>query len=363
MNAIILAGGKSSRMFQTGGCIHKALLPIQNVPNIERTILMLHCCNITEIIVAVPYNNPDFDYLREKYSCKIVYNSRNCANTLYTLKPLIKYFDDTFIIEGDVVLAKNILTIFECSTYYVIRYPNPEADSWYPILNPNGTISSFQIGSINRPAIFGISFWAHKDCPYLTAHLKEQMSIYSIDDSNIFWDDNIFELFNKISVKTHEILPHTACEMNIYAEYEYAQNLCKNIIYENFFDDITLYAKNKVSYKIASSKNKCKNIYWIKQLLHFYGKKVEKPLSYEELFSPKEMVYIVKNEQAQEIAFFSLIQEKHYILLRRIYIIANYRRQQIGKNIVKYVYLFSKLNLKELRINVYDRNTETFYKF
>ena len=42
MNAIILAAGKSYRMFQTGGNIHKALLPIQNIPNIERTILILH---------------------------------------------------------------------------------------------------------------------------------------------------------------------------------------------------------------------------------------------------------------------------------------------------------------------------------
>ena len=54
MNAIILAAGNSLRMYQTGANIHKALLPIQNIPNIERTILMLQFCNITEIIIAVP---------------------------------------------------------------------------------------------------------------------------------------------------------------------------------------------------------------------------------------------------------------------------------------------------------------------
>ena len=76
------------------------MLPIQNISNIERTILMLHYCNITEIIIAVPYNNPNFDYLTKKYSCKIVYSHQNCANTLYTLKPLIKDFDDTFRMRG-----------------------------------------------------------------------------------------------------------------------------------------------------------------------------------------------------------------------------------------------------------------------
>lgn len=73
MNAIILAGGKSSRMFQSGEDQHKALLPIQNIPNIERIILMLHCCDITEIIVVAPYNNAHFDYLAQKYSCKVAH--------------------------------------------------------------------------------------------------------------------------------------------------------------------------------------------------------------------------------------------------------------------------------------------------
>ena len=111
MNAIILAAGNSLRMYQTGANIHKALLPIQNIPNIERTILMLQFCNITEIIIAVPYQCTLFDYLAEKYSCKIIYKKKECANTLHTINDLLTYIDDTFIIEGDVVLAKNIFDI------------------------------------------------------------------------------------------------------------------------------------------------------------------------------------------------------------------------------------------------------------
>lgn len=363
MNAIILAAGKSYRMFQTGGNIHKALLPIQNIPNIERTILILHCFGINEIIIAVPYNTHIFDYLGEKYSCKIVHSHPNCANTLYTLKPLIKYINDTFIIEGDVVLTKNIFCLFEHSTYYVIRYPHPETDAWYPILNPNGTISSFQIGDANKPAIFGISFWAHEDCPQLTSHLSEKISMYNLNDPNIFWDDNIIEILGKISVKTYEIPSYAACEMNTYTEYKYAQELCKNIILENlFFNDIALYKGGQFSYKINSSKNKDKNIYWVKQLLLFYGENVVNTLTYEELFAREEMSYTIENEQKQEIAFFSLVYSKHYILLRRLYIIPNYRRQHIGKSIIEYIYLFSMFTSKELRVNVYDKSAEKFYK-
>ena len=68
----------------------------------------------------------------------------------------------------------------------------------------------FQIGDANKPAIFGISFWAHEDCPQLTSHLSEKISMYNLDDPNIFWDDNIIEILGKISVKNmkyHHMLP------------------------------------------------------------------------------------------------------------------------------------------------------------
>lgn len=186
MNAIILAAGNSLRMYQTGANIHKALLPIQNIPNIERTILMLKFCNITEIIIAVPYQCTLFDYLEEKYSCKIVHKKKECANTLHTISCLLTYIDDTFIIEGDVVLAKNIFDIFENSTYYVMKYPNPEIDDWHPILNQDGSISTFQISQENTVAIFGISFWAHKDCPLLISHLMQKAATSDIQNPDIF---------------------------------------------------------------------------------------------------------------------------------------------------------------------------------
>ncbi len=198
MNAIILAAGNSLRMYQTGANIHKALLPIQNIPNIERTILMLQFCNITEIIIAVPYQCTLFDYLAEKYSCKIIYKKKECANTLHTINDLLTYIDDTFIIEGDVVLAKNIFDIFENSTYYVMKYPKPEIDDWHPVLNQDGNVSTFQISQENTAAIFGISFWAHKDCPLLISHLKQKAAIYDIQDPDIFWDNHIIEILDRI---------------------------------------------------------------------------------------------------------------------------------------------------------------------
>lgn len=158
MNAIILAAGKSSRMYSTGALVHKALLPIMGIPNIERTIMMLNDQNIQDIIVAVPEDNQNFDYLVEKFFCKVVKIPSEGKNTLYTIKYLLNYIHETFIIEGDVVCAHNIFLPLKSSVYFIMKYANPEQDAWHPIFNESGEIISFEVEKKSTPALFGVSF-------------------------------------------------------------------------------------------------------------------------------------------------------------------------------------------------------------
>lgn len=57
MQAIILAAGKSSRLFPFGGSSHKAALPLMGKSLISRTIENLRACSIEEIIVVVSPDN------------------------------------------------------------------------------------------------------------------------------------------------------------------------------------------------------------------------------------------------------------------------------------------------------------------
>ena len=252
-----------------------------------------------------------FRLLREKYSCVIVHKDERCVNTLHTLIGLLPYIDDTFIIEGDVVLVKNIFDIFEHSTYYVMKYPKPEIDDWHPMLDECGNISCFQIGPQKTIAIFGISFWAHKDCSLLVSHLRQQASIYAPEDPHIFWDNNITELLDKSQIKIHEISNKSACEMNTYNEYQFAQTLCDASANDSslFFDKVIFRTlKENTYYKITNNVDIGKSIYWLNQLFRYYGEIIdtEKNINYEELFAPNEVSYIVKNGCHKEVAFFLL---------------------------------------------------------
>ena len=83
----------------------KPLLPIGGLPNIERTILMLHQFGIQEIVIICGSENFDaYYYLQRKYGCQII-QSQLHFNTLHSMSLALDKMDDTFVIEGDVVLG------------------------------------------------------------------------------------------------------------------------------------------------------------------------------------------------------------------------------------------------------------------
>ena len=365
MNAIILAAGKSSRMYESGENLPKGLMPILGIPNIERTILMLHMLDIYEIIIAVPAETQDFDYLYKKYSCTIIHIPSTNKNTLTTMNYLISYIDDSFIIEGDVVCVKNIFRSFEYSTYYVMKYAYPESDEWNVITSSYDNIIGFEIGTHRSPAIFGISFWRHEDCPLLKKYIKTQMQSNNAVDCNFFWDNHIDELLKDICIKAYEISSDVACEMNTFTEYQYAVGLCKKMISvpKNFFENVLL-RKNNAIYYIQHSGNKVNNLQWLKKLFSHYHETLDADTvsRYYDWYNPKELVFVIKNNENREIAFFSFIIEKNFILLRRLFIDSSYRAVGIGKEIVKYIQLFAISSKKELRANIYDEKVAGFYE-
>lgn len=364
MNAIILAAGNSSRMYESGGKLPKGLLPILGIPNIERTILMLHMIDIYEIIIAVPCHSSQFDYLAEKYSCTIINVPPENRNTLTSMNYLLEYIDDSFIIEGDVVCSKNIFRPFEYSTYYVMRYVHPECDEWNVVMDSYDNIIGFEFGTHRTPAIFGISFWTQKDCPLLKAYLRLQLQYKHANDIDFFWDDNISELLEKICLKAYEIDSDTACEMNTISEYQYAINLCKKMLMSpDIYFNNSYVRKANINFLICSSSDKEMNLKWLEKLFAHYNESlfIKESNNYDYWYSPKESVYIIKNNKNQEAAFFSFIIEKKFILLRRLFIDSSFRAIGLGKEVLNYLQLFALSCNKELRVNVYDEMVADFY--
>lgn len=109
MNAIILAAGLGSRFKELSKKTHKALLKIQGMANIERTILYLREARINEIYIVVGHLKEQFEYLKEKYDVKLIFNENyEKYNSIYSFYKINEFFNDSFVIDCDVVLNENI---------------------------------------------------------------------------------------------------------------------------------------------------------------------------------------------------------------------------------------------------------------
>ncbi len=366
MNAIILAAGKSSRMKKDGYDCPKPLLPILGTPNIERTILMLHQFGIQEIYVVC--GSEDFDaycYLQREYGCCIIQSIFH-FNTLHSMSLVLEKLDDSFVIEGDVVLAKNIFIKSNTSFYYTTRYESCEVDAWCPTIKA-GKIAEFNIGSTSLPCIFGISFWAHKDCPTIISELKQFYTDEHFKDKNLFWDDHISTMLDKLCLGVYEISSRDACEMNTGEEYQTAQKMCAQYYQncEQFILDFNGRPEDqpkKMELTFVRDLVSCQK--WQLRLLEYVDGPTEHLFDSPEscVFHNGEYPFMVKNVQSGEyIAYFDVAESSDYILLRRLFIDERYRRQGIGSSIVNYIKLYAMLSNKEMRVNIYEKEAEHFY--
>ena len=356
-----MAAGHSSRMIEEKQYTHKPLLPILGLPNIERTILILNDFGINDIVIIAGIYADQYTFLQEKYGCTIVSDPNCSVSTLYGIYSIVNIIGDTFIIEGDGVLAENIFINKPYSYYYVMKYLNPEFDAWKPILDKNGRIISFEIGCFSEPCIFGVSFWSKSDAEIFKKIIADISTPENLSNSENFWDDYFNDFLDEIQIHTLEIPNYVASEMNNVIEYEMAITICQKY-YSNPKQYFINWHNNKNEYSYIM--NTSQALSYTQKLLEEYIYKHPDEnfsLTIPSYFENNEYPYIIKKEK-KSIGFIDIAIEKKFFLLRRIYLDKPYRRQRLGTQILENIITFSKLTNKELRVNVYDEEAEKFYK-
>lgn len=116
----------------------------------------------------------------------------------YGIYSIVNIIGDTFIIEGDVVLAENIFINKPYSYYYVMKYLNPEVDAWKPILDKNGRIISFEIGCFSEPCILGVPFWSKSDAEIFKKIIADISTPENLSNNENFWDDYFIDFLDEI---------------------------------------------------------------------------------------------------------------------------------------------------------------------
>ena len=109
MKAIILAGGRGKRLRPITDKIPKPLIPINNMPLIERTIKYLKKYGISEIIISSGYKSTQIEKFLKKnknFGCEIIFsNEKTPLGTGGAIKKALKHVNEkTFLVlNGDIV--------------------------------------------------------------------------------------------------------------------------------------------------------------------------------------------------------------------------------------------------------------------
>ena len=203
MNAIILAAGMGTRLRPLTNDRPKCLVAVNGVPMVERQILFLKEKGIDDITLISGYKSEALEYLKEKYGVDIVFNDRydNCnnINSLYIVRDR---FHDTYVLEGDVYMDKNVLLSEVNKSTYFAR--NKKYDNeWGLEIDENNRLVNIHIGAGNGFLMSGISYWKAEDCKRIIAHMEDVYA--SKDYTYLYWDNMVLDIYPMLDIHVREI--------------------------------------------------------------------------------------------------------------------------------------------------------------
>lgn len=225
MNAIILAAGLGSRFGNVTKKIHKALLPVNNIPNLENTVKYLIEAGIKDIYIVIGYLSEQFSYLQDKYHCKLIYNDNYLKyNNIYSFYCALDFFGDSYVIDSDVTLFTNIFVNKPInSSYFLIKRPVSNKSEWIPIIEDD-SIKDIIVSNSNDYSLLGISYWTIEDSTIIKNHLGYFLQEELLLDKNLYWDNIPMQLISELNLGYKKLDLKEAYEIDCIEEYNFVIN-------------------------------------------------------------------------------------------------------------------------------------------
>lgn len=205
MNAIILAAGLGSRLKPLTKEVPKPLVKVNGLSLIERQIYLLKEAGICEIIIVIGYMSDKFKFLEKKYNVKLIYNNKYKEyNNIYSLYLAQDYLNNTYILEGDVYLTKNLfIENLKHSTYFAVKKEMYE-NEWVLKYDNKKRLQEIYIGYKKGAYVMsGISYWNIDD----TKVIKDKLNklIKNKNFKNLYWDDIVRKEVENFNINVEEV--------------------------------------------------------------------------------------------------------------------------------------------------------------
>ena len=201
MRAILLAAGMGTRLRPLTLDTPKSLIEVNKKPLLERQVEFLKEKGIDEIIVLTGYLNEKFEYLKEKYGVKLVYNDKyNVYNNVYTMYLVKEYLADSYVIDADVYINKNFFIQEPKSSLYFSAYREKFFNEWEIQFNDEKYVEKISVVNEGSGYILsGVSYWKKEDSRIIVAMLEKAINEGGFD--KLYWDDIVRENVDNLNLK------------------------------------------------------------------------------------------------------------------------------------------------------------------
>lgn len=226
MRAIILAAGLGTRLRPMTDNTPKALIKVKDKPLVEYQIEYLKEKGIDEIIVVVGYLHEQFDYLKEKYGVKLVFNEKYAEyNNFYSLYLVKDYLEDSYVIDADNYLFKNMFrSDINRSTYFSVYREDCE-NEWFLIYGDDYKVKDIIVDSKAGRILSGVSFWDKE-----TAEKINKFIDFAYDSNefmDLYWDNMVKDNISELDVYVEELEANSIYEIDSVKDYNKLEKILR----------------------------------------------------------------------------------------------------------------------------------------
>jgi len=223
MRAILLAAGMGTRLRPITLNTPKSLIIVNKKPLLERQIEYLKEVGVEEIIVLTGYLSEKFQYLKEKYGVRLVYNDKyDVYNNIYSMYLVKDFLKNSYVIDADVYINQNFFVRDICKSTYFTAYKKAFKDEWKLNFNDSLRVKDIEVGSGEGYILSGVSYWNEKDATIIVDELQKVMD--SGDFQNLYWDDIVRKNIYKLEVYIKKINEDSIYEIDNLDELEYIKS-------------------------------------------------------------------------------------------------------------------------------------------
>ena len=200
--ALILSAGFGSRFVPLTYETPKGLLKVFGEPMIERQIKQLHEVGVTDITIMVGYLKESFEYLRDLYGVKFIYNpeysKKNTLSTLWHAREVLRE-SNCYILSSDNWLRENLYHSYEGGAWYCAAHSDGPTAEWTLVSDKKGRITDTYPGGRDCDYMYGPVYFSREFSRSFLPVLEHYYEIPGTEQ--YYWENVLMEMLNGTAVK------------------------------------------------------------------------------------------------------------------------------------------------------------------